>query len=603
MSMHRHWSWFLFLFCLLCAPVGLVVRATPETAPELHRSPIDVAVLPGGRYALTANHTADSVSLIDLTGAKVLAEQSCGRKPSGIACSADGRRVAVSNLWSGSVTLFNVEGSALQRAGTAQVGPAPRGIVFAPDGDSFYVALASANEVVRVNWHTRKVSSRWPAPVEPRKLALSRDGRYLAAVSARSAQVRCWDTQAGKLLWERTIQDAFNLHGLTFSPNDKEVVTAHIHDRHHAIAIANIREGWALNSRLTRMTVEPGSNSDYWQIALDTRGKAVGDPCAAAFSAKGDCLAVAAAGTHELLLFQVGAVPWNNGDPGDLLDSSLALGDGKFRRLALGGRPLALQFVGDSDQAVVANYLLDAVQLVDVKTAQVVREIKLGGPPHPSMAREGEAIFYDAQRSLHSWFSCHTCHPDGHTSGRTFDTLNDDSYGNPKLTPTLRGVSKTGPWTWHGWQKDLGQAVERSLTKTLFGPKPADHDTRALLAFLGTLDHPPNPHRGLNGSLTPAAERGQAIFRGKARCVRCHQGEQYTSSKTYDVKLEPDGSPYELWNPPSLRGVYDRGPYLHDGRAETLEEVLERVHAPEKLGAQPLTAEERCDLIEFLKSL
>ena len=216
---------------------------------------------------------------------------------------------------------------------------------------------------------------------------------------------------------------------------------------------------------------------------------------------------------------------------------------------------------------------------------------------------EGEAIFYDARRSLHSWFSCHTCHPDGHTSGRTFDTLNDDSYGNPKLTPTLRGVSKTGPWTWHGWQKDLGQAVERSLTKTLFGPKPAAHDIQALLAFLETLDHPPNPHRRSNGSLTPAAERGQVIFRGKGRCVRCHQGEQYTSSKTYDVKLEPDGSPYELWNPPSLRGVYDRGPYLHDGRAETLEEVLERAHAPEKLGAQPLTPEERRDLIEFLKSL
>ena len=122
---------------------------------------------PAAATLLTANHTADSVSLVDLTSAKVVAELPCGRKPAGVACSADGRRVAVSNLWSGSVTLFNVEGTSLQRAGTAQVGPAPRGVVFAPDGDSFYVALASANEVVRVDWHSRKVSSRWPAPVEP----------------------------------------------------------------------------------------------------------------------------------------------------------------------------------------------------------------------------------------------------------------------------------------------------------------------------------------------------------------------------------------------------------------------------------------------------
>ena len=100
-----------------------------------------------------------------------------------------------------------------------------------------------------------------------------------------------------------------------------------------------------------------------------------------------------------------------------------------------------------------------------------------------------------------------------------------------------------------------------------------------------------------------AAQRGQALFQGKARCARCHQGEHYTSSKNYDVKIEADDSPYLLWNPPSLRGVHDRGPYLHDGRANTLEDVLRFSHAPEKLGGQALTPEERRDLIEFLKSL
>jgi cytochrome c peroxidase len=259
--------------------------------------------------------------------------------------------------------------------------------------------------------------------------------------------------------------------------------------------------------------------------------------------------------------------------------------------------------VADSEQAVVANYLLDAVQLVDVRAGKLVRQIPLGGPSRPSLVRQGEAIFYDAQRSHHDWFSCHTCHPDGHTSSRSFDTLNDDSYGNPKLTPTLRGVSKTGPWTWHGWQKDLGQAVEKSLTETLFGPKPSADDIKAVLAFLETLDHPPNPHRRPDGSFSEVAERGKVVFHGKGRCARCHQGEQYTSEKNYDVKLEADGSPFDLWNPPSLRGVYDRGPYLHDGRAETLEELLRSHHAPEKLGGQALTSEERRDLIEFLKSL
>src|SRR5262249_12294664 len=176
-----------------------------------------------------------------------------------------------------------------------------------------------------------------------------------------------------------------------------------------------------------------------------------------------------------------------------------------------------------------------------------------------------------------------------HTSGRAFDTLNDDSYGNPKLAPTLRGVTRTGPWTWHGWQDDLGAAVTKSLTETLFGPEPTAEDVRAVVAFLATLDHPPNPRRRPGGSPGGAAGRGAALCHGKARCARCHGGEDYTSAATYELKGESDGSPYDRWTPPSLRGVAARGPYLHDGRAETLEELLRLHHTPEKLGGEALT--------------
>jgi cytochrome c peroxidase len=286
-----------------------------------------------------------------------------------------------------------------------------------------------------------------------------------------------------------------------------------------------------------------------------------------------------------------------------VLDPRLAAGDGKFRRLALDGRPLALAFLGKPSQAAIANYLGDAVQIVDVKAGKLLRTIELGAPADVALARKGETLFYDAGRSHHQWFSCNTCHVEGHTCGLNFDTLNDDSYGNPKLTPSLRNVSKTGPWTWHGWQKDLGAAVTKSLTQTMFGPEPSPEETKALVAFLETLHHPPNPHVGPKGEQSEAAAQGRALFHGKARCARCHQGDEYTSESNYDVKLEPDGSPYRLWNPPSLRGLFDRGPYLHDGRAKTLDALLQNFHGPEKLGAQPLTAQERQALIEFLKSL
>src|SRR5687767_3091831 len=112
--MKRRWFWLAIVWCPLFALGEAAGPPVKQPRPEPHRSPIDVAVLPGGRYALSANHTADSVSLIDLAEGKVLAELACGRKPAAVACSRDGRRAAVSNLWSDSLTLLEIDGSHLR---------------------------------------------------------------------------------------------------------------------------------------------------------------------------------------------------------------------------------------------------------------------------------------------------------------------------------------------------------------------------------------------------------------------------------------------------------------------------------------------------------
>jgi cytochrome c peroxidase len=548
--------------------------------------------------AVTANHTANSLSLVDLAAGKILAEVPCGRKPSAVACSPDGGLVAVSNLWSDTLSLYKIDGESLKPAATLAVGPQPRGLVFAADG-VLYAAVGGADEVLAIDPRAGKVLHRWPAPREPWSLALSADGRLFAAASGRSGDVRLWDTRSHKLLWERRIEDAFNLRGLAFTPDGAALVCAHVVRRDFPVSRANIEQGWVIDSRLTRLPVKADAVPPLEQVALDTRGKAVGDPHGVAFDPSGRTLAVTAGGTHELLLLAAGSMSWNGGDPGDFIDPDLLKDPAKLRRLPLGGRPLALTFIPQTTRAVIANYLLDAVQVVDVRHGEVVKTIPLGGPAEASLARRGEALFYDAGRSHNQWFSCHTCHIDGHTCGRNFDTLNDDSYGNAKLTPSLRRVTHTGPWTWHGWQKDLGAAVVKSYTETMFGPRPTPEEVKAVVAFLGTLEHPTNPNPGSSA----AARRGAALFAGKAGCSNCHKGSEYTSERTFDVGLEPDGSPYRRWNPPSLRGLWDRGPYLHDGRARTLEELLRDPHAPEKLDGAALTPAERDDLIAFLRSL
>ncbi len=104
----------------------------------------------------------------------------------------------------------------------------------------------------------------------------------------------------------------------------------------------------------------------------------------------------------------------------------------------------------------------------------------------------------------------------------------------------LAAWTKTAPYTWHGWQKDLGAAVKKSYTETMFGKEPTDDEVKAVVAFLGTLDHPTSPYRG--PKLSPAIERGKKVFESKGRCLTCHKGEEYTSKSNYDVKVEEDGS-------------------------------------------------------------
>ena len=575
--------------------------AVPAIPPERHRSPMDVTILPDGRRALTANHTADSVSLVDLDTGKVLAEVGCGRRPVAVARSTDGRRAAVSNNWSDSVTLFEISDSGLKPVAEIAAGRLPQGVVFAPDGRHLYAT--AGDEVVEIEFAEGRVTHRWAAPGAPRSVAVSADGRLLAAASDRTAEVRLWDVASRKQLGERTNDEAFNLRGLTFSPDGEFLVFTHLINKGaKSVSLRNIEEGWLMGSRLTRLSVKGKSLGEPDRIALDTRGAAVADPHGIAFGTGGRTVALTASGTQELILFRAEALPWNGGgDPGDLIESALILNDGKMRRLPLGGRPMGLAVTPDGKTAAVANYLLDAVQVIDLDAGRIIRTVPLGGPKELSAARRGAALFYDGRRSHHRWMSCNTCHVDGHTNGQNFDTLNDDSYGNPKLTPTLHGVTHTGPWTWHGWQTDLGAVVEKSYTETLFGPKPTAAEVRDVVAFLGTLDHPPRPL--LSKEQREPVERGRVLFEGKARCARCHAAPEYTTPHNYDVKLEPDGSPFKTWNPPSLRGLSDRGVYMHDGRATTLEEVLRLDHAPDKLGGAALTPAERADLIKFLLSL
>lgn len=185
------------------------------------------------------------------------------------------------------------------------------------------------------------------------------------------------------------------------------------------------------------------------------------------------------------------------------------------------------------------------------------------------------------------------------------DTRNDGRSGNYKTVLSLRNVTHTGPWFWHGWQKDLHAGVRKSMLDTMEGQEPTAADVDAVIAYFGTLKSPPNPNRPRSGGLSEAAKRGEKVFRGSvARCSSCHTGEYFADGRVHNVGTGVPGDAYEGFSTPSLRGIYDRTKYLHDGRAASLEEVVKKFHNPAKVsGEGELSDAEIQDLLAFLREI
>ena len=106
------------------------------------------------------------------------------------------------------------------------------------------------------------------------------------------------------------------------------------------------------------------------------------------------------------------------------------------------------------------------------------------------------------------------------------------------------------------------------------------------------------------------AERGKALFAGKANCASCHVPPLYTEPGSSLHTPEEIGiddfqssrSPTKKYRTTPLRGLWShqKGGFYHDGRFQTLEEVITHYDQHSKLG---LTPQEKKELAEFLKSL
>lgn len=254
--------------------------------------------------------------------------------------------------------------------------------------------------------------------------------------------------------------------------------------------------------------------------------------------------------------------------------------------------------------------------------------------PLDSQVLWGKQIFHtsaDPRMSRTSYLSCASCHLDGEGDNLVWDfTQRGEGLRN---TIPLRGHAGTahGVVHWTGnfdeiqdFENDIrgGQGGRGFLndedfraTEDPLGPPKAGRSPEldALAAYVASLtSFGVSPYRRSDASFEAERARGRAAFEA-AGCPTCHGGPTFTDSALdvrHDVGTAGPGSggrrggPLDGFDTPTLRGLWSSAPYLHDGSAATLREVLTTRNAGDRHGVTSgLTESELDDLELYLLTL
>lgn len=574
-----------------------VLAALLLLLPTIARSAgpkVPVAILWGPDNRIhVALRDGRAVAAIDLKTRTIVDQWPLGFRPASLARDADGATLIVGGE-DGELAALDLRSRAVRRfepgRGPTMVLPWPGRKVLAGSRWDDAVRLVDLQSGATLASHQ--------LPFPPGALTARADGRAIVADAFGSRLAVLRPGEAGS---ERFASlDGVNLHGLAISGDGRELLVAHS-AQHGPVPVSESNVDWGviLSTRLAaiqlvdldrdRSPVEPVPRR---RITLDGSGNGAADPSALAVSKDGTKLVIAAAGAHQLLI-----VDRTTGAKGSNPEGPFPLGDAQLvEAIEVGLNPVGLAFDPTGAFVASADAMSDTVSIVRLDGPSLEASVAIGpaDPTRDAVAR-GEAAFRDGRRSLDRWMSCASCHKDGHTNGLNFDTLGDANFGAPKNTPTLLGVGPTAPFTWTGRFGSLSEQVHQSFLTSL---RSKDVDSGAVAdvtAYLESLAPPP-PRRSADD---PAALRGGDLFRSR-RCDTCHRPPTDSITATRSVGTDDGVGGHTRFNPPALLGVARTAPYLHDGRAATLADLLNGHHPG---SADPPDRDERDDLAAFLESL
>jgi len=268
----------------------------------------------------------------------------------------------------------------------------------------------------------------------------------------------------------------------------------------------------------------------------------------------------------------------------------------------------------------------------------------------------GEALFHDKRLSIDGSLACASCHErgkgfaDGKVQGRGVP-------GRPlrRHTPTLWNLAWASPVFWDGRARSLEEQVAGPIESADEMAQPLAQviarlaaDPATVRAFADAFPQSPKVDASNLAKAIATYERtfvspdtrfdrwiagdaqalsakeisGFKLFTGKAGCVNCHSGSNFTDYAFHDIGLPGDdrgrgavlrlGAAEHAFKTPGLREIGRSAPYMHDGSLATLDDVVRHyvsgvVDRPtlSKDLTRPLklTDAERADLVAFLGTL
>jgi len=217
-----------------------------------------------------------------------------------------------------------------------------------------------------------------------------------------------------------------------------------------------------------------------------------------------------------------------------------------------------------------------------------------GGPPitlsTESRSDTGHTIFH---ANAGGFVACASCHAEGNEDGRIWTFACEGARRTQSLQVGLKG---TEPFHWGGDEKDFPQLVQDVFVGRMSGPQLQPEQVTATLDWI---DAQPRRTKTMPTD-TAAVARGRALFidPAHAACATCHAGPSLTNNQSVDVGT---GGMFQV---PSLVGISTRGPYMHNGCAETLRDRFGACGGGDKHGVtSKLTSGQIDDLVIFLQTL